>query len=285
MRVLSLFDGIACGRVALERAGVIVDDYYSYEIDKNCITVVKDNYSDIISMYDVTRAHYGKYKNFDLLIGGSPCQDLSSMGSYKGLDGPQSILFFEFVKALEVTNMQYFLFENIAAMTKDNINLISDYLGINPILIDSADFSAQQRKRLYWTNIPILPYCDKNLYLRDIITLNENRVNVTNKVNKYLSEEYKGRKIQKTVKASIKSLNEKSNCICTNSGQLGSNSSLVIKIDNEYFLPNINDFEKLQTLPVDYCKSLNYRNAVKAIGNGWTVDVIAHIFKGLRQGV
>ena len=150
MKVLSLFDGISCGMVALERAGVTVDRYVAYEIDENAINVSKSNYPQIEHCGDVTTADFTQHRGFDLLIGGSPCQDLCGMGSREGLAGEKSKLFFEFVRALKEVQPRYFLLENNASMTKENRDIISSYMGCEPVLINSADFSAQTRKRLFF---------------------------------------------------------------------------------------------------------------------------------------
>lgn len=169
MKVLSLFDGISCGMVALERAGIKVEEYVAYEIDENAIKVSNANYLNIKQMGDVTTADFTKYKGFDLLIGGSPCQDLCSMGSREGLKGGKSKLFFEFLRAKNEMNPKYFLLENNASMSKENCELISKYMGCEPVMIDSADFSAQHRKRLYWTNIPIAKWNKQHITINDIL--------------------------------------------------------------------------------------------------------------------
>lgn len=198
MKVLSLFDGIGCGRLALERAGIPVERYAAYEIDENAIKVSKANWDDIEHCGDVTKADFAQYKDFDLLIGGSPCQDLCSMGSREGLAGEKSKLFFEFVRALKEVRPRYFLLENNASMSKENRDIISSYMGCEPVLINSADFSAQTRKRLYWTNIPIDKYEPKNILIQDIMQNDMPRKCVTDKINKYVfSGEYAGRKIEK----------------------------------------------------------------------------------------
>ena len=164
MKILSLFDGISSGMIALERAGIKVDKYVAYEIDQNAIKVSKSNYPEIEQKGDVRNADFKQYKGFDLLIGGSPCQDLCIMGSRKGLAGEKSGLFFEYLRALQEVKPKFFLLENIATMTKVNKDKISEYMKCEPVLIDSGDFSAQIRKRLYWTNIPIHEYEKKTLY-------------------------------------------------------------------------------------------------------------------------
>ena len=174
MKVLSLFDGISCGMVALERAGIPVERYVAYEIEANAIKISKKNYPQIEHCGDVTTADFTQYKGFDLLIGGSPCQSLSIVQSKtrQNLDG-KSKLFFEFVRAFEEMKAKYFLFENVASMKDECKEVISELLGCEPIFIDSKDFSAQQRPRYYWTNIPVREIVTPNKQvLRDIMETN-----------------------------------------------------------------------------------------------------------------
>ena len=284
MKVLSLFDGISCGMVALERAGIPVERYVAYEIDENAIKVSKHNYPQIEQYGDVTTADFTQHKGFDLLIGGSPCQDLCGMGSREGLNGEKSKLFFEFLRALREVQPKYFLLENNASMTKQNRDIISSYIGCEPILINSSDFSAQNRKRLYWTNIPIKKYIPKNIFIKDILEIAVVRENITDKISKYVfSGEYSGRKIEKTTKNSIRTPEQKSRTIGTCSYDISSNTGICFKIDNEYYKPSRTEFERLQTLPDGYTSILPIKKAVFGIGNGWTVDVIAHIFSSLKE--
>ena len=279
-----MFDGISCGRIALERAEIPVERYVAYEIDKYAIQVSKKNWPQIEHCGDVTTADFTQYKGFDLLIGGSPCQDLCSMGSHKGLAGEKSSLFFEFARALKEVEPKYFLLENNASMTKENKAIITRIMGVEPIIIESADFTPQVRKRLYWTNIPILKWTQKNNSLIDIAQSTEEKQEflVSDKVIKYLSEEYAGRKIQKNVSASIKNLNEKSRCLSTRSCDIGSNSGLCLFQDGQYYVATPIECERLQSLPDNYTFGISNPQRYKCIGNGWTVDVIAHIFKGLK---
>ncbi len=286
MNVLSLFDGISCGMVALERAGIKVDKYYAYEIDKYAINISKKNYPSIIHCGDVTTADFTQYKGFDLLIGGSPCQDLCSMGSRKGLKGDKSKLFFEFVRALNEVQPKFFLLENNASMSKENQDLISNYLGVQPVLINSIDFSAQNRKRFYWTNIPVSKISPIHRKIKDIVEPMHCKLeyNVCDKVYKYvLSGDYAGRKIEKTVRTKIKKLNETSKCLGTQCGDYGNNTGLIIDYGNDlYYILTPIEAERLQTLPDNYTYGIPDKKRYFAIGNGWTVDVIAHIFKGLK---
>lgn len=186
MNVLSLFDGISCGQVALERAGLKVDKYYASEIDKYVIQVTQKNYPDTVQIGDVTKIHYEngilEYENvmqdvgrIDLLIGGSPCQSLSITRSKERehLDG-KSKLFFEFLRLLKDVNPKYFLFENVASMNNESKSIISEMLECEPLLINSNCFVPQDRPRLYWTNIPVdMKLQECQLTLKDIL---ENKV-------------------------------------------------------------------------------------------------------------
>lgn len=175
MNVLSLFDGISCGQIALERAGLKVDKYFASEIDKDAISVTQYNYPNTIQLGDIRNINLDILPKIDLLIGGSPCQDLSRAKTNGcGLNGEKSSLFYEYVRVLNEIKPKYFLLENVK-MKKEYMDIITKELGVNPILIDSSLVSAQHRERLYWTNIPIIEMPkDKNILLKDIIKCNHN---------------------------------------------------------------------------------------------------------------
>lgn len=235
---------------------------------------------------DVREVNFKEYEGFDLLIGGSPCQDLCGMGSRKGLEGEKSGLFFEFVRALEEIKPQWFLLENNASMTRENKDKISEILGCEPVLINSADFSEQNRKRLYWTNIQIEDFTPKNIKLKDIMEQDAERNEVTEKIEKYIfSGEYAGRKIEKTTRNAIRTQEQQSRTIGTGAYDISSNTGIVIQIEDKYYQPTQTEFERLQTLPDGYTKILPIKKAVFHIGNGWTVDVIAHIFQSLKNAL
>ena len=151
--VLSLFDGISCGRVALERAGIEYENYYASEIDKFAIKVAQDNFPDTIQLGDVKEWREWDLTDIDLIIGGSPCQGFSFAGKQLNFDDPRSKLFFDFVDILTHYQPKYFILENVV-MKKEFEAVITEYMGVEPILINSSLVSAQKRKRLYWTNIP-----------------------------------------------------------------------------------------------------------------------------------
>lgn len=173
MKVLSLFDGISCARVALERAGIPVEAYYASEIDKYAVQVSVKNYPDITHIGNVTDfdVHEYDYNDIDLLVGGSPCQDLSiAKKDRKGLEGERSGLFWEYVRILKEVKPKYFILENVNSMPKEAKDIITRELGVEPIMINAALVSAQNRKRLFWTNIPnvTLPE-DRGILLKDIL--------------------------------------------------------------------------------------------------------------------
>lgn len=237
-------------------------------------------------MGSVVDADFSQYEGFDLLIGGSPCQNLSRMGNGEGLWGDESILFFEYVRALKEVKPKYFLLENNASMSKKNKDIITKIMGVEPVFIDSIDFSAQNRKRLYWTNIPVKEWSPKHFSIKDITEPVEDKIDydITDKVEKYLSSEYDGRKIQKNVRAKIKTFDETSKCLGCFCGDYGNNTGLIIDHgDGKFYSITPIEAERLQTLPDNYTDCIPPKKRFHAVGNGWTVDVIAHIFKGIKS--
>ena len=170
INVLSLFDGMSCAQIALERAGVAVNKYYACEIDRYAIKVTQANYPNTIQLGSVTDLQWNDTlrPKIDLLVGGSPCQGFSFAGKRANFNDPRSKLFFEYVRLLKEIKPKYFLLENVK-MNKKSENVISDLLGVKPVEINSNLVSAQNRKRLYWTNIPFNMPTDKGLVLQDII--------------------------------------------------------------------------------------------------------------------
>ena len=172
MRVLSLYDGISCGMAALERAGIPVESYDAFEIDKYAIQVSQKNYPQIIHHGDVFGGSYSDFKGYDLLIGGSPCTywSIAKIGREVTPDGMGGKLFMEYVRALKESGCRYFLYENNNSIHQNIKDFISKQLGVKPIMINSALVSAQQRKRCYWTNIPnVSQPADKGILLKDIL--------------------------------------------------------------------------------------------------------------------
>lgn len=292
MRVLSLFDGISCGMVALERADINVHRYVAYEIEKSAIKVSKKNYPHIEQCGDVTKADFTAYEGFDLLIGGSPCQDLSNYkydrGEVKGLEGEKSNLFYHFVRALRECKPKYFLLENVASMEQKWSDVISEELGVEPILINSSLLCAAERKRLYWTNIPIIDLPeDKGILLKDIIVPSE-QVPEKYWYNKPFTYNGDDKKVQCTLHITghrnmkeVYNLNSKCNTLLCD-GDGGHRQKKVYQNGKCRKLMPI-EYERLQTLPDDYTACVSDSRRYTVVGNGWTVDVIAHILKGLKN--
>lgn len=287
MKVLSLFDGISCGMVALERAGIPVERYAAYEIEPNAIKISKKNYPMIEHCGDVATADFTQYQGFDLLIGGSPCQSLSIVQSKtrQHLDG-KSKLFFEFVRALEEAKPKYFLFENVASMNEESRQVISELLGCDPIFIDSKDFSAQQRPRLYWTNIPIqfdMRSC--NLVLKDILQpeyeVPENFYYSASLLNVDMSKQVCATLNIKNNEMHRRVFNPEFKCHTLTCVSGGHQQKKVLVNGRCRKLTPL-EYERLQTLPDNYTAGVSDGARYTACGNGWTVDVIVHIFTGLK---
>lgn len=285
MKVLSLFDGISCGMVALERAGIKVDRYVAYEIDKYAIQVSEKNYPQIEHKGDVCVADFTQYRGIDLLIGGSPCQSLSITQSKtrQNLNG-KSKLFFEFVRAKQESQPKYFLFENVASMNDESRKVISELLGCQPIFIDSADFSAQSRPRLYWTNIPIKKWEKSHIVLGDILEDNPSeKLYYDCDFDFYGEEKTVAAKLHINGHDILKRVNSKDAKCQTLTTCGGGNTQKKVYQNGRCRKLSPLEYERLQTLPDGYTKGISDTRRYTAIGNGWTVDVIAHIFKHLKD--
>jgi len=216
MNVLSLFDGMSCGRIALERLSIKVDNYYASEIDKYAMKVSEANYPDIIQVGDVTELDTSTLPNIDLIMGGSPCQGFSFAGKQLAFDDPRSALFFEFVRCVKELKPKYFLLENVR-MKKEYLDIISEHMGVEPIMINSALVSAQNRVRYYWTNIPRVEQPEqRGMVLRDILE-NKEIDGLSEKAIAYMnrgSEKYTGKKTR--AEHYIKHESKKSNTLTAN---------------------------------------------------------------------
>jgi DNA (cytosine-5)-methyltransferase 3A len=274
MNVLSLFDGMSCGRIALERAGVRVDNYFSSEIDKYAIQIADKNYPQdkINRLGNVVNVESWMLPEIDLLIGGSPCQGFSFAGKQLNFQDERSKLFFEYVRLIDECKPKYFLLENVK-MKKEYQDVITKYLGVEPILINSNLVSAQNRPRLYWTNIPnVRQPDDKDISLKDILEDVPFRP-----LKPFMDGLYGG--VKRKDKCKLLS-SKKANCLTTSKTHT-----------NQYYLSDCKtqmrnltevEFERLQTVPDNYTKGVVSGQRYRQLGNGWTIDVIAHIFKGLK---
>lgn len=290
MKVLSLFDGISCGMVALERADIPIERYVAYEIEPDAIKISKKNYAQIEHYGDVTTADFSQHRGFNLIAAGFPCQDLSiNKANRKGLKGERSGLFWELVRALEVVNPKYFLVENNYKMPAEDCETITQTLGVKPILINSSKVSAQQRLRLYWTNIPnITQPADKHLIVADILeqATKENLISETAFNGKELLKDKQDKPLRIGTIGNggqgerVYSIYGKTVTLKANGGGRGAKTGLYLIDDAVRKLTPL-EAERAQTLPDNYTRidGMSDTARLKAIGNGWTVDVIAHILK------
>ena len=264
--VLSLFDGMSCGQIALNRTGVSYGDYYASEIDKYAIQVTQKNYPNTKQIGSITEVSGSDLPKIDLLFGGSPCQSFSSAGNGKGFDG-KSGLFWEYIRLLNEVKPKYFLLENVV-MKKEWEDVISEVLGVKPIKINSKLVSAQNRPRLYWTNIPDVEQPkDKNIKLIDIL---ENSI--------FDKEPYEEKY------RSNKALNYKSDKFNTLRANAGSKTRGIGICNDEGWWRKLTpmECEHLQTVPVNYTDCVSDSQRYKMLGNGWTIDVISHIFSYIK---
>ena len=305
LNVLSLFDGMSCGQIALERAGIPVNTYYASEVDKYAISVAKKNYPNTKHLGDVRDVKGAELASIDLLIGGSPCQGFSFAGQQLNFDDPRSQLFFEFIRIKNETQPKYFLLENVK-MKKQSEKVISDLLGVEPIEINSNVVSAQNRKRLYWTNIPFdTNIQDKNINLKDVI-----EYGIVDRAKSHCLDAnyWKGGNLKSYFNKARRQLVFSQDGLChvgladvngydlmkrvyhiegkspTLNACTGGNREPKIAVgDTLWRKLTPLECERLQTVPEGYTGSVSNTQRYKMLGNGWTVDVVVHIFNGLYK--
>ena len=299
MNVLSLFDGMSCGQIALERAGIKYDNYFVSEIDKYAIKVTQTNYPNTIQLGDVREIKVENLPKIDLLIGGSPCQGFSFAGKQLNFDDPRSKLFFEFVRLVKELKPKYWLLENVV-MKKEFGQIISEHLGVQPIKINSSLVSAQNRERLYWANFEIKQPTDKGINLIDILEtddlinpsairgwgLNKAAI-IGRRLNERGVRDDYNKEVPITQCLEVRATNtNKSNCLTTvEKGNVLTTmpigryrDAFKNKLPFRYY--TLKEYCRLQTVPETYFENIVSENqAKKMLGNGWTVDVIAYIFK------
>jgi site-specific DNA-cytosine methylase len=284
MNVLSLFDGISCSFVALKRSNISVANYYASEIDKYAIQVSKANHPEIIQLGNVTTVK--PIPNLDLLIGGSPCQDLSiAKKGRKGLEGERSGLFWEYVRILEESKPKWFILENVNSMSQESKDTISNALHVQPIMINASLVSAQNRKRLFWTNIPVkgLPE-DRGILLRNILQPIDGiaiPMTLTNTIQKSDLIRVGHIGTSNAQANRVYSPEGKSVSLSANGGGLGAKTGLY-EINGIRKLTPI-ECERLQGLPDDYTKSISNTQRYKCLGNAFNVDVICFILNQIRS--
>jgi len=306
--ILSCFDGISCGQVALQRLGVKIDRYFASEVDKYAIKITQENFPDTIQVGDIREV--SPKQKIDILIGGPPCQDVSLAGKGKGLiEGERSSLFFEFVRVLKVCKAVNpdlkFLVEN-TRMKKEYVDIISEILRVEPVLINSNLFSAQNRARLYWTNfdIPELPE-DKGIVMNDIL---EEGFSDRAKSHCIDASYYKGGDLKSYFEKHRKQLVFSNDGLChvgeadinghdlmkrvyhrsgkaptVNTMNGGNREPKVYMEGMKYRKLSPLECERLQTLPDNYTAHVSNTQRYRGIGNGWTIDVICHIMSELKK--
>ena len=320
MNILSLFDGMSCGQIALDQLGFKVNNYYASEVDKFAIKVAKENYPNTIHLGDVREVKAAELEPIDLLLGGSPCQGFSFAGKQLNFEDPRSALFFEYVRLLKETKPKYFLLENVR-MKQEYQDVISEYLGVKPIMINSALVSAQNRVRLYWTNIPNIEQPrDKGIVLKDILEdyyekpVIDQTPRGANKGGITSSSMKKGKTPSLTPSSwqhnnhlcELREFKQESTChhaatatdikgnesikrVYADSGKCptlttmggGHREPKVLCDTTTYRKLTPMECERLQTVPDNYTDGVSNTQRYKMLGNGWTVDVIAHILRGI----
>lgn len=278
MNVLSLFDGMSCGQIALNRLGIKYDKYFASEIDEYAIKVTQHNYPETIQIGDVLNVKGSDLPKIDLIFGGSPCQGFSFAGKRLNFDDPRSKLFFEFVRLRDELKPKYFLLENVK-MKKEHEDVITEHMGVEPIRINSKLVSAQSRERLYWTNIPNIEQPeDKGIIVKDIIDYTTKHKSLTEKGIKsqlYYAKNYKAIGKAPTLTRELAhgwGKNTTPKCYVEIKAITG---------ENRLFSPL--ECERLQTVPDNYSSIVSNTQRFNLLGNGWTVDVIAHIFKEIKN--
>lgn len=311
MNVLSLFDGISCGMVALEKAGIKPDRYFASEIDKNAIAISKKNYPQIIQLGNVMEWETWELPKIDLIIGGSPCQAFSRAGGCLNFDDPRGQLFFKFetiYKRLRQQNPNIkVLFENVE-MKNEWKDVISNHLELSAVLINSNLLTAQNRPRLYWTNIPFEYPKDKGICLRDILSpgsveyTEHNGVLIDKTIDaNAMGIVYRGGNGEIRIKQATKqgyivahegdginlqfpkSRTRRGRVINQKSPTLDTQCDVCVLENGHIRRLNIGEIERLQTLPTGYTDGFCESVSRKAIGNGWSIDIISHIFRGLKD--
>lgn len=272
--VVSLFDGLGGARIALDELKIECN-YYASEIDKYAIEVHKNNYKDSIHLGDVKNITKNDVKDVFLLIGGSPCQNLTMAGNKTGLDGEKSNLFFEYVRLKNELKPKYFLLENVASMKHTERDKISEFMGVKPIKINSADFVAQNRNRLYWTNISISEWTKNPIVLKDILEPNLDDYHLSFKHHQAFLKNYKWTSTD---------VNGKSKVLMASYYKQPPHAPYIecLNSSSGYRMLSPLECERLQGLPDRYTNCVSKTQRYKMIGNGFTVPVIKHILSGME---
>lgn len=291
--VFSAFDGMSGGQLALYKQKITYENYFASEIDKDAIFIAKKNFPNTKHLGDIKNIKGEDLPQIDLMIGGSPCQNLSlavinNIKHNKGLQGEKSGLFYEYLRLLTELKPKYFLLENVGGMKIKDKNLISEALGVQPIeYLNSNLFSAQDRDRLYWTNIPVSSenLIDKNITLKDII-LNEEQVEEKFWYDKPFTYNGSDKKVEATLHINghdilkrVYNINGKCGTLtcCT-----GGNKQKKIFQNGRCRKLTPLEYERLQTATDNYTEGVSTTSRYNMLGNGFTIDVIAYILSFMR---
>lgn len=295
MNVLSLFDGISCARLAIERAGLSIENYFCSEVDKSCVSLSAARFPDSIQLGDVRGITKKSLPKIDLLIGGSPCQDLSNAFKGDGLEGSRSALFFEYVRLLKSLKPKYFLLENVRNSQQ---HLMDKAIGVRGVVVNSSSFSAQFRPRCYWTNIQIKsPVADDGRVIADILERDvEDFYFLDDRVSRAT---IRGLNPEPTTNSiGILKLGEISRKLLKDNERQrrvysvrGKSPTLLARADTPKILVDGRirkltplECERLQGIPDNYTTGFSRTNRYKMIGNGFTVDVISHLLNDPSVG-
>jgi DNA-cytosine methyltransferase len=288
MNILSLFDGMSCGQIALNKLGIKYDKYYAAEIDNHSISVTMNNFPNTIQLGDVCNIKSSDLPKIDLIMGGSPCQSFSNAGNGTGFNG-KSGLFWEYHRILNEINPKYFLLENVV-MKKEWQDVISKALNTNPILINSKYFVPQNRPRLYWTNIPISDVPNNSFCINDILDsevdfkyyLSELQKSKLDLNYKWSENEIIRHKAGKHQQDNIYRYDGIMGCLAASHNGAARHLTKTYLSNGDLRRLTENEVEKLQGIPIDYTKHVSSSKRYEMIGNGWTIDVIAHILKQIK---
>lgn len=276
MNLLSLFNGIDGARLACERAEIQIDNCYVSEIDKYANIISNKNYPDNIFLGDVTNWENWDLPKIDILIGGSPCQGFSFAGKQLNFEDTRSKLFFKFVDILKYYKPKYFLLENVK-MKKESEEVITKLLGVSPVMINSSLLSAQNRRRLYWTNIPnITQPINKEIYLKHIWNGGED-------ITERMAKKKEGTLAHHNAFRFVRTLEDKSRTLMAGGQNISNSGATNIKIDDRYYKIDVITSERLQTYPDNWTEGISNTQRYKALGNSFTVDVIAHILSHIEN--
>jgi len=300
MKICSLFDGFSGAQLALHKAGIEYDKYFASEVDEPAIKITQKNFPDTVQLGDVRDVSSANLPKIDLLVGGSPCQGFSFASKDRlNFDDPRSALFFEYVRLLKELQPKWFLLENVK-MKKESEAAITDLLGVEPIKINSNIVSAQNRQRLYWTNIPVTVPDDKGIMLKDIIECghvdrdksycidanyfrggNLKRYFARSSRQLVFSDPVIVQRPRGANKGGIRAVDGKVPTLSASSWQY--NNFLVYPDTLKFRKLTVKECERLQTVPEGYTEGVSNTQRYKMLGNGFTVDVVAHILKGIKR--